>query len=248
MSLVETESPNQALVTLERNDSVWFRPAYLQSRRLGRRLIPPWMSASPIARLLHQCYWLASLNGSKGENAQSLVAFSGPSATGRFFCLKLAENEKYSVCLGHLAAVIIENDRPASKPMTTHIKGHFSLSCWLIGRPLPVIFKGPARVLLYGENLSPVTLERTEHLVQQVVAFDARRPFNVVPTETDGGLWSEFTNGLTLDSRLSVDQGILLDEQILPNRLSPFRLYKRLFGHLALAGLVALIISLLWHA
>ncbi len=245
MSLIETECPNQALITLEQNEDVWFKASFLQSRRLGRQLFPPWITASPLGRLSHGCYWMASLDGAKSDTAQTHVAFAGPSSTGRFSCLTLTENEKYFVNLRNLVAIILEKECAPSKPMSSHIKGLISLHCWLIGHPLPVIFKGPARILLYGENLGAAQSERREHLVQQVAAFNAGMPFNVAPTETDGGLWSQFTNGLTLDSRLSVVQGLLLVEQVLPNRTSSFQLYKRLFGHLVLAAMIALIIYLL---
>lgn len=129
--------------------------------------------------------------------------------------------------------------------MSTHLKGLTSLHCWLIGHPLPVIFSGPATVVLYGQNLDTVREEHGEHLISQVVAFDATTPFTVLPTETDGHLWSDFTNGLTLESRLGVKQGTLVVEQVMPDGASSFRLYRRLLAHVVLAAVIALIIFLL---
>ena len=119
-----------------------------------------------------------------------------------------------------------------------------SLHCWLIGHPLPVIFNGPAEVILYGQNLGVTSEEQAEHMIGQVVAFDATKPFNILPMDTDGGFCSQFVNGLTLDSRINVQHGGLLVERVNPESNSGFRWYWRLFKHLCLAALIAAVFSL----
>ncbi len=245
MERIDTSAPNQLEVTLAGDETIWFHPKYLQSRRFGRRFLPPWMTGAPIGRILHGSYWLARLSGGRTNETSDPVKFAGPSVTGRFRTLELGANERYFVNLRNFVGILLPQGRDSSKPMATHLGGLASLHCWLIGHPLPVIFTGPATVILYGQNLDFTEESNAEHLIQQVVAFDASKPFNVLPTETDGALWSDFTNGLTLESRLSVEHGRLLVEQAIPEGNSPFRLPGKILVHLGLAAAIALVIFLL---
>lgn len=237
--MAEARDQNQAAITLGEGETVWFRPKYLRTRHYGRRFLPPWLTASPIGRILHRCYWLARVS------VPETVGFSGPSPTGRFFFLHLEEGDRYFINLRNFVAITLPANRRSPQPMSTHLKGLWSLHCWLLGHPLPVIFAGPATVILYGQNLGAVSEEHGEHLISQVVAFDAKKPFSVLPTETDSHIWSDFANGLTLESRLGVEKSRLVVEQIIPDGTSPFRLLWRLLTHVALAAVIAAVIFLL---
>jgi hypothetical protein len=240
MMSTDFRSFNELTIEIGCDERLYFRPNFLVSRRVGRSFLPKWIRRAPISRIFHGCYWLAQLTGAEKSEK---IKFVGPSITGNFKVLKIGEQERYFVNLRNFVGIRTSLKRGVTKPLATHFRGLLSLHCWLIGHPLPVIFYGPAEVILYGQNLTITEECNADLLISQIVSFDAAKPFNVLPLLSDGGVWTDFSNGLTFDSRINVKNGWLLYEQVNPAR-SSFRILRTILAHFLLSAFISGIIVL----
>ena len=192
---VNTEQPNQAELNLDPGDVAFFPLRFLRGRDFGLTVIPPCPAGSPLARIVHGCYWLARLRAD-GEGRK--VTLLGPEVVGRFVGIQVNPGESYLVDCEFLAALALKQ----GGEIQTKVGQLFSPTMWAIGHPLPVIVHGPAHIVLYGEGLRREEAAcDSEYIPAQLAALDARVPFEAMALNPDNGLLSHLVNALGSRSR-----------------------------------------------
>ncbi len=187
--------PNVAMIHLDPGERLYFRLSLLRTRHADFTPAPPFPFESPIARIFHGCYWLATYESASPET----LVLMGPQLPGTFASFKVEAGHVYYVDTRYLAAVVRE---PGSR-FETLIGKLFSIRMWFLLRmPLPVVVQGPAHIVLYGPSLrrlSPLTsagcpAEVVDLLPSQIAAFDASMRFTVTALKPGSRLLGHFYN------------------------------------------------------
>lgn len=238
---IELDHPNTADVRLEAGESFHFALRLLRSREFGLAAIPPYPFGSPIARLVHGCYWLGRFSA-RGEAAT--IHLTGAQVPGSFAVLELAAGERAFVNASAIAGFALGQ----GGRIETMLGRLFSPTMWLLGHPLPSVFTGPGQVLLYGQNLRwiPAAPAPAEGLVavedllpRQVMAFPVGARFSAVALRGDGGLFSHLYNVTTSQVRWSIEHPTrILVEDVNRPSWGASRLLLHLLIHLTVWALV----------
>lgn len=201
------DHPNTADVRLEPGETFHFSLRLLRSREFGLPLIPPYPFGSPLARLIHGCYWLGRFHA---RSEAATVHLTGAELPGSFAVLDLAAGERAFVNATAIAGFALG---PGAH-IQTMLRRLLSPTMWLLGHPLPCVFTGPGQVLLYGRNLrwiapaeapAPDVVAVEDLLPNQVMAFPATARFSAVALRGDGGLLSHLYNVTTSQVRWSIE-------------------------------------------
>jgi hypothetical protein len=238
---VDLAHPNTADVHLAPGETLHFSLRLLRSREFGLPLVPPYPWGSPLARLIHGCYWLGRFRA-RGDAAT--IHLTGARVPGSFAVLDLAAGERAFVNVAAIAGFALG---PGGR-IQTLLARLLSPTMWLLGHPLPSVFTGPGQVLLYGQNLrwiepagdpGPDRVAVEDLLPAQVMAFPAEARFSAVALRGDGGLLSHLYNVTTSQVRWSIEQPArILVEDVNRPHWGASRLLLHLAVHLVAWALV----------
>ena len=234
--------PNTADVLLEAGETFHFSLHLLRSREFGLSFIPPFPLGSPIARILHGCYWLGRF---QARTEAATIHLTGVQMPGSFAILELAASERAFVNARAIAGFAL---RPGGH-IQTMLGRIISPTMWLLGHPLPSVFTGPGQVLLYGQNLRWIDPPNTppddgriaveDLLPRQVMAFPVTARFSAVALRGDGGLLSHLYNVTTSQVRWSIEHPTrILVEDVNRPSWGASRLLFHLLIHLTAWALV----------
>jgi hypothetical protein len=204
--IIRSVTNNEADLSIEAGETVYFRGSFLRGRCFGFSLVPPFPWGSPIARLIHGCYFM---NSASSDEEQSSLQLNGDSGLGKFMLLTLGLGDRYFVNPRYIAAFSFSGEGG----FHTQLQRLWSPSCWGIHHPLPVIAHGPGNIVIYAENLRVVELESehaAEYIPNQVVAFDCKQPFAVKALRPDRSPISQIINALIDDNRMCFDPSATL--------------------------------------
>lgn len=141
MKIILKDDNKEAEVKLEEGESFYWKLSLQAGGQAGGKYgldwKPPYYSCGLITRLWHQCYLLASLEASaRGHNS---VKLNLPGQNDFFHELKLDPGQRFFINCAHLVGFSFSK----GGGLESQRKRLVSLSCWLIGHPLPVIASGP---------------------------------------------------------------------------------------------------------
>lgn len=226
---VDDTRGNEADIALEPGEVLHFSGRFLRGRSFGLTLIPPCPLGSPIARLLHGCYWLDSFHAPPEGAA---VHLTGPSVVGRFQAVQVAAGEHLLLDAARLAAFSFAS----GGRLHTAVGQLLSPTMWALGHPLPVIASGPGTVVLYGEGLRLAEAQPGEEFIPtQVAACPATTPIAARALSPDARPLGHLANALGREARWVFPAGCRL--AYLPvNRPEPHLggMLRHLLIHLAL--------------
>lgn len=159
---------NSAAVHLQPGDRYYFKNAILTGHRNFNTCIsPPFPTGSPIARILHRCYF--GMKVVEGGRAGQAVSLTGYYPQGEFRTLNIPAGEQHYVNLRNLVGF-------CDQLTSIHTRIRFGLPYWCLAEHFFPVFEGPATVLLYSRSrleLSP----GLEFAAERIVSFDSRRRF-----------------------------------------------------------------------
>lgn len=239
---IEKDSRNTITVKTTPEETFYFAPKFLRTRSVKQSFIPPFWNRCLIGRLYHDCYFLQQ---STGDANGASTTLSGLTPTGSFEVLTLKENERMFVSLEFLAGFVLEDKfkervgRPVMHPI---LSGLFSPTMWTMGHPIPCVFEGPVTLIFNGSALRwDDTASAKEYQIDQIVAFDATRPFGVLAMNPGSNPVSLLYNALTFQSRFATGEGrVLIEDYIAPPRFN-LRILRHFFVHIILVLLIGLI-------
>jgi hypothetical protein len=167
---------NSATLRLQPGERYHFKNAILTGHRNFNTCVsPPHPGGSPIARIIHRCYF--GMKVVEGGRAGQEVSLTGYYPQGEFYALTIPAGERHYVNLRNLVGFC---DRLAS----IHTRIRFSLPYWCLAEHFFPVFEGPATLLLYSRS----RLERSaqqEYAAERIVSFNVRRRFRpTAPTPT----------------------------------------------------------------
>lgn len=176
---------NAAEISSSPGEILHFSDKYYVSGRKQTFFWPINFLGSPIARMFHNCYWLSS--STVGES----VKLMGPSKTGQFRQIQIYSGEAVYINPEFFAGVILQGGK-----FTTILNRFFNPHCWILGKPLPVIVRGPAILLVYSEQgiEEVASSSRQEFSPGQIISFDATKKFKSKPIDVPNHLYSILNN------------------------------------------------------
>jgi hypothetical protein len=233
---IDTSSANEADIVMEQGETLYFSLKYLRGREFGVPAIPPCPFGSPVARIIHGCYWLGRYRSGSFERR---VKLTGPTVVGNFRAVTIESGQSMFINCENLVGFSFGS----GGALQTKISQMLSPTMWAIGHPLPVLAIGPARVILYGEGLKEIETEPgAEYVPNQVVSFHAATPFIARALIPDSGVVSHISNAVGRQSRIVFPERSRI--LLLPIN-KPDRIVSQMAMHLVIhLGIVALLIFL----
>ena len=242
MEILRQDS-NSLRLKLDASEAFYYDMAFLQSKEFGMNAVPPFPGACWLARLFKGKYWLAHITG---ETADGEISLAGPRAVADFTVLEVQEGEHVSVDLGHLVGFSAETKTISSghRPFRSYLKGLVSIACWFLGHPVPAIFSGPCRIVVYGQRLHRLTDRSIELPPRQVVAFPATTGFRPIALVPSSNLWSWISNSFVWRTRIAFEPGSwVLVESLNQPRSIGIRLLCHIVVHFVMGLLIIWMIS-----
>jgi hypothetical protein len=202
---------------------------------------PPYASCGVITRLWHQCYLLASQAASAGGD--NSVKLNLPGQNDFFHEHKLDPGQRFFINCAHLVGFSF----PKGGGLESQRKGLVSLSCWLIGHPLPVIASGPGTILLAGRRFKEERLlKNTGVPPRQIVAFDATAEWTVCAPQADNRILSQFSNIVSGKIVIKfIDDAVVVRSKEMPSTESP--MLRRIIVVIAHLVIIAIVYKLVIH-
>lgn len=163
-----TTAANSAVLRLQAGERYFFKNAILTGHRNFNTCVsPPFPGGSPIARIIHRCYF--GMKVVEGGQSGQAVSLTGYFPQGEFYALNIPAGERHYVNMRNLVGFC---DRLGS--IQTRVR--FSLPYWCLAEHFFPVFEGPATLLLYSRSrMECSTLNH--YAAERVVSFNTRRRF-----------------------------------------------------------------------
>ena len=161
-------SGNTASLCLKPGERYFFKKSILSGyRNFNTCVSPPFPAGSPIARIIHRCYF--GMKTVAATQSPLEVSLTGYYPQGEFYALNIPAGQRHYVNLRNLVGF-------CDQLVSIHTRIKFALPYWCLAEHFFPVFEGPATLLLYSRS----RLERStlvEYAAERIVSFNTTRPF-----------------------------------------------------------------------
>lgn len=171
-----TTSGNTANIRLGPKEKYFLKDGVLSGfRNFNTLVVPPFMLGSPIARIIHRCYF--GMKTVEGTDGGIDVPLAGYYPQGSFYLHTIPAGHRHFVNLRNFAGFCDQ-----IRSISTKIR--FSFAYWCLAEHFFTVFEGPGTVLLYSRS-GLQSSSSPEYATSRIVCFDATRRFRPTsPTPT----------------------------------------------------------------
>jgi hypothetical protein len=181
---------NAAVLTLTKGESFYLKPDVLRSTtHFDWCITPPFPLGSPIARIMHGCYF--GMRKVKASSEDVSVRVTGTNAVGGFRALDVLAGESFYVKAHNLAGFSSTFD-----DLHTHVR--FAPVFWCLRKHFLPVFSGPGTVLIYSSSPMQESTAR-EYQPESVIGFNINRPFTAAipnPSESTSQVVNLFSRAI----------------------------------------------------